>query len=158
MKTGVTEEDASRSSGAALTPLGLGAEPATSPEAADYDDDADVDDWFGEGRAPFTPSERGSFERMIALQDAEDRFRAWSLFICWPSDGAWPARCLEAFEGSDFFYVGEAEGGATRMPWRLLREEWELERRVAIPNWPGFKDALWWYRRKGAAPLPLSER
>lgn len=116
-------------------------------------DDGDVEDWFGEGRAPFTPAERGSFER-IALEDAEDKFRAWSLLICWPSDGKWPADCLETFEGDDFFYVGEAEGGATRMPWRLLREEWELERRVAIPNWPGFKDALWWYRRKGAAPLP----
>lgn len=156
---GATEEGTS-SSGTALTPLGLRSEPPISVEADDdddIDDDADVDDWFGEGRPPFTPAERGSFESMIAVQDAEDKFRAWSLFICWPSDGKWPARCLEAFEGSDFFYVGEAEGGATRMPWHLLREEWELERRVAIPNWPGFKDALWWYRRKGAAPLPPSD-
>ena len=119
-----------------------------TPEEAE-----EVDDWFGEQRAPFTPAERGSFER-IAQEDPHDKFRAWSLLICWPSDGQWPAECLEAFEGDDFFYVGEGEGGATRMPWRLLREQWDLERRVAIPNWPGFKDALWWYRRKGAAPLP----
>lgn len=151
-KIGATRDDTS-GSGAMLPPLGSRSEPTSSLEA----DDDDVDDWFGEGRAPFTPAERGSFER-IALQDAEDKFRAWALFICWPSDGKWPAGCLEAFEGDDFFYVGEAEGGATRMPWRVLQDEWELERRVAIPNWPGFKDALWWYRRKGAAPLPPSDR
>lgn len=119
-----------------------------TPEEAE-----EIDDWFGERRAPFTPAERGSYER-IAQEDPVDKFRAWSLLICWPSDGQWPGGCLEAFEGDDFFYVGEGEGGATRMPWRLLREQWDLERRVAIPNWPGFKDALWWYRRKGAAPLP----
>lgn len=134
-------------------------------------DEEEADEWFGEGRAPFTPAERGSFERIARGPDNAsgtddgnsenndsdnkcDNFRDWSLLICWPSDGKWPAGCLKEFQGDDFFYVGEAEGGATRMPWGLLKEEWELERRVAIPRWPGFKDALWWYRRKGAAALP----
>ncbi|CAN0213946.1 unnamed protein product [Scytosiphon promiscuus] len=151
---------------------------ASSPSPSELDEGSDheeeeADEWFGEGRAPFTPVERGSFERIAHGPGSEsnpedsqsekkgidssndcDKFRAWSLFICWPSDGQWPAACLTEFEGDDFFYVGEAEGGATRMPWRLLKEEWELEQRVAIPTWPGFKDALWWYRRKGAAALP----
>lgn len=126
-------------------------ETRTSPEVEEEEEE--VDEWFGERRPPFTPAERGSFE-LIAKEDPEGKFRGWSLLICWPSDGRWPAGCLEAFEGDDFFYVGEAEGGATRMPWRLLRERWELRKRVVIPNWPGFKDALWWYRRKSAAPLP----
>lgn len=113
------------------------------------DDDSDV--WFGEGRSPFVPVERGSSERIAGDPNG---FRDWSLFICWPSDGRWPRDCIHAFQGDDFFYVGEEEGGATRMPWRVLREEWQLERKVDIPRWPGFKDALWWYRRRGAAPLP----
>lgn len=113
--------------------------------------EAEVDDvWFGKGRAPFVQAERGSFE---TIAEEPGHYQAWSLLICWPSDGEWPEGCLRAFRGDDFFYVGEAEGGATRMPWRLLREDWRLERRVDIPRWPGFKDALWWYRRRGAAPL-----
>lgn len=114
--------------------------------------EAGVDDvWFGKGRAPFVQAERGSFEK---IAEEPGHYQAWSLLVCWPSDGEWPEGCLRAFRGDDFFYVGEAEGGATRMPWRLLREEWRLERRVDTPRWPGFKDALWWYRRRGAAPLP----
>ncbi|CAM9354538.1 unnamed protein product [Hapterophycus canaliculatus] len=160
--------------------------PSTSPSEREEDsggksqerdhqaqDEEEADEWFGEGRAPFTPAERGSFERIArglgndsGPEDGNsernnsndcnngDKFRAWSLFICWPSDGQWPAACLKEFDGDDFFYVGEGEGGATRMPWLLLKEEWELERRVPIPTWPGFKDALWWYRRKGAEALP----
>ncbi|CAM9813358.1 unnamed protein product [Ectocarpus sp. 6 AP-2014] len=109
----------------------------------------EVDDWFGEGREPFSPAERGSFDRIAR----EDGFRKWSLLICWPSDGQWPAGCLQEFAGNDFFYVGEGEGGATRMPWLVLREEWELVRRVEIPTWPGFRDALWWYTRKEPGAL-----
>ncbi|CAM9230076.1 unnamed protein product [Ectocarpus fasciculatus] len=118
-------------------------ENAPSPEQTSVPEE-EVDDWFGEGREPFSPAERGSFDRIAR----EDGFRDWSLLICWPSDGHWPAGCLQEFAGDDFFYVGEGEGGATRMPWRVLREEWELVRRVEIPTWPGFRDALWWYRRK----------
>ncbi|CAM9231571.1 unnamed protein product [Laminaria digitata] len=121
------------------------------PSATEPFPEAEVDDvWFGEGRAPFSPAERGSFEK---IDEDSEHYQVWSLLVCWPSDGEWPEGCLRAFRGDDFFYVGEAEGGATRMPWRLLREEWQLERRVEIPRWPGFKDALWWYRRRGAAPL-----
>lgn len=144
------------SSGGAISAPSRDGTPSTSPPGIEWltlEEAEEVDDWFGERRAPFTPAERGSFER-IAQEDPHDKFRSWSLLICWPSDGQWPAGCLEAFEGEEFFYVGEGEGGATRMPWHVLREQWDLERRVAIPNWPGFKDALWWYRRKGAAPWP----
>lgn len=122
-----------------------------------------VDVWFGEGRAAFTRAERGSFELISGDQTTSvpsggstaGGFRDWSLLICWPSDGQWPLGCLEKFEGDDFFYVGEGEGGSTRMPWETLRDDWRLERRVEIPRWPGFNDALWWYRRRGAPPLVL---
>lgn len=135
----------------AVSPGG-GGPSASEASAAEPLSEAEVDDvWFGEGRAPFAPAERGSFEK---IAEQPGRYQAWSLLVCWPSDGEWPEGCLRAFRGDEFFYVGEAEGGATRMPWRLLREEWQLERRVDIPRWPGFKDALWWYRRRGAAPLP----
>ena len=130
---------------------GEGHTSAREASAAEPFSESEVDDvWFGEGRAPFSPAERGSFEK---IAEQPGHYQAWSLLICWPSDGEWPEGCLRAFRGDEFFYVGEAEGGATRMPWRLLREEWVLERRVDIPRWPGFRDALWWYRRRGAAPL-----
>lgn len=123
-----------------------------SAREQNFSSEAKVDDvWFGEGRAPFAPAERGSFEK---IAEHPECYRGWSLLVCWPSDGEWPEGCLRTFRGDDFFFVGEAEGGATRMPWRLMREEWKLERRVEIPRWPGFHDALWWYRRRGAAPLP----
>lgn len=141
-----TTEDESGYSVEEAPPLSI--ENAPSPEPISMPEE-EVDDWFGEGREPFSPAERGSFDRIAR----EDGFRNWSLLICWPSNGQWPAGCLQEFAGNDFFYVGEGEGGATRMPWRVLREEWELVRRVEIPTWPGFQDALWWYRRKEPGAL-----
>ena len=145
-----------------ITNLEMGVEPSESngdelvlSESAGADnEDGEAEAWFGEERGPFTRTVRGSFEW---IADDPGGFQNWSLFVCWPSDGQWPKACLQAFRGDDFFYVGEGEGGATRMPWKMLREEWQLERMVEIPRWPGFKDALWWYRRRGATPLPYRQ-
>lgn len=76
-----------------------------------------------------------------------------TLFLCWPPyNTPMASRCLDAYVGSKFIYVGESGGGCNGDEefHEILEREWnELEDEyVAIPRWPGIRDGLYVYERK----------
>jgi hypothetical protein len=75
-----------------------------------------------------------------------------SLFLCWPPMGeTMAAQCLERFRGERVVSIGEAGEGARTGDARfrsLLAERFELEREVAIPQWPGYSDRVRVYLKR----------
>jgi hypothetical protein len=56
---------------------------------------------------------------------------------------------LRAFAGQRVAYVGELNGRTADDAFhRLLSEEYELQREVMIPVWPGYQDRLYLFQKK----------
>ena len=75
----------------------------------------------------------------------------FTLFICWPPDDSPMAyEYLNGYRGATFIYVGESKGGCcgTYQFFELLENQWQLERTVAIPQYPHIHDYLAVYKRK----------
>jgi hypothetical protein len=88
---------------------------------------------------------------IIDAKDAVMKYPTNALFICWPNsynDCAFDA--LKEFKGNKFIYIGEAEGGCcgTHLFFNLLKEEWNLIKKINIPRWRGNMDNLYFYERK----------
>jgi hypothetical protein len=97
-----------------------------------------------EGDKSFTNVRQGT-EEAVALHP--DR----NLFLCWPPAGDPVAfRALQLSRGEFCIFVGwkgdDITGDCDFHD--LLRKEWELVEKVAIPQWPEMKDALFIYRRR----------
>jgi hypothetical protein len=57
-------------------------------------------------------------------------------------------RSLRAFSGSQLIYIGEWEGRTADYEFhKILLTNWELVREIKIPNWPGFSDQVFVFRR-----------
>lgn len=76
-----------------------------------------------------------------------------ALFLCWPSyRDPFAARALAAYTGATLLYIGEPAGGHTADDafFEQLARDWLAVEHVAVPNWPGTRDALTVYRRRGS--------
>lgn len=84
----------------------------------------------------------------LALERMDSR-RA--LFLCWPPlDSSMAARALELFRGERVAYAGEWRGRTADLAFHdRLEEAFRLEAVIPLPNWPGFRDELRIYRRRG---------
>jgi SAM-dependent methyltransferase len=74
-----------------------------------------------------------------------------NLFLCWPNyDNDFAYNCLRSFRGKIVAYAGEPEGGCTANDrfFELLRREWSLLDKLALPQWFGINDGLFFYARK----------
>jgi len=109
------------------------------------------------------------------LTQPEHAHRA--LLLCWPDivgddaagdadRGGFGAECLSKFRGSWVAHVGELGPGvvSAQKGWgnpfppggssssaalqRALASDWEMEKRIALPCWPPYSDALTIWRRK----------
>jgi hypothetical protein len=92
----------------------------------------------------WTPVAQGGVEALDAHTDR-------TLFLCWPSyRDPFAAHALAAYTGSTFIYIGEARGGHTADEdfFTALDHDWRATEHVALPNWPGTRDALTVYRRR----------
>jgi len=107
------------------------------------------------GDNPFHPVTRCWTEVLRGTETALDRQPDRTLFVCWPPPGEPMAfRALHRYRGEFFIYVGEqtlADGvkGSTADDrfFELLTSEWELVKRVSLPNWELCWDALHVFRR-----------
>jgi hypothetical protein len=76
-----------------------------------------------------------------------------TLFLCWPDPrSAMASKALTQYKGKFFIYVGYP--AAKRSPYMgdpefydMLDNQFELIKEVAIPQWPGYEDALYVYER-----------
>jgi hypothetical protein len=97
-----------------------------------------------QGGGPWTEISYGGPERAA-------RYPERTLFLCWPPYGADMAvRALRAYRGQVVAYVGEGEGGCTGDAafHARLEREWDMEKRIGLPQWSGIHDDLTIYRRK----------
>lgn len=81
----------------------------------------------------------------------QKRYSDRTLFLCWPPyEESFADEALRSYGGDWFLYIGEEEDGATgsRSFFDRLRDDWDLDRVVSIPQWPGIHDALFVYQRK----------
>lgn len=88
---------------------------------------------------------------IIDGKEAVIKYPTNALFICWPnyySDWAYDA--LKEFKGNKFIYIGEDKDGCcgTPMFFDLLKDEWDLKKKINIPRWSGLMDKLYFYERK----------
>lgn len=79
------------------------------------------------------------------LENCIDR----SLFLCWPPhDNQISLNILKKYKGNYFIYVGEeGEDPDRKNFFSLLKKDFKLIKKVDIPQWPTFKDALFMYSR-----------
>ncbi len=92
----------------------------------------------------WTHVEPGDVDTLAAHSDR-------ALLLCWPSYRAsFAARALGAYSGTTLVYIGEPAGGHTADDafFARLDREWFAVEHVALPNWPGTRDALTVYRRR----------
>lgn len=77
-----------------------------------------------------------------------------ALFLCWPPlDEPMAELALAGFER--VAYVGEWRGRTGSKAFHdLLERDFVLERKIEIPRWPGFEDALYLLRRRSASTRP----
>lgn len=93
-------------------------------------------------------------EWVLILQGGPEqlkKFKDRTLFLCWPPHGDNMAlKCLKAYKGDVFLYIGEPEGGATANPafHKLLEKKFHCEHVVGLPQWQGVWDRLSVWRRK----------
>jgi hypothetical protein len=74
-----------------------------------------------------------------------------NLLLCWPPyDEPMAYECLEHFQGERVFYVGESPGGCTGDEdfHEKLRRDFDVEKSIDLPQWPGIHDYLSVWRRK----------
>jgi hypothetical protein len=92
----------------------------------------------------WTTVEPGSVE---VLQKHSGR----ALFLCWPPyRDPFAAQALTAYAGSTFIHIGEPRGGHTADDtfFDALEHAWQPVEHVALPNWPGTRDALTVFKRR----------
>ena len=67
-----------------------------------------------------------------------------------PYTSSMATRCLRAFRGDTFIYVGEGKGGccATDGFFAELERNWVSEQEISIPQWQGIRDWAFIFRRK----------
>lgn len=73
------------------------------------------------------------------------------LFLCWPPySDIMAAESLLAFKGNRLIYIGEGEGGCNGNDrfFDILSECWISKEEIAIPQWWGIHDWLFFYDRK----------
>jgi hypothetical protein len=74
----------------------------------------------------------------------------FSLFLCWPNyNSDFAFNCLREFQGNKLIYIGENRGGCTGNDkfFTKLELEWELEKSLPLPQWPGIHDQVTIYRK-----------
>ena len=74
-----------------------------------------------------------------------------TLLLCWPPYATPMAQnCLRQYAGHTLLFVGESRFGCTGDDgfFDLLTTEWDLRKRVDIPQWCGIHDAMFVYTRK----------
>jgi hypothetical protein len=92
----------------------------------------------------WTRVERGDIDTLAGHRDR-------ALFLCWPSyRDPFAARALRAYAGTTLLYIGEPAGGHTADDdfFAQLAQHWLAVEQVALPNWPGTRDALTVYCRR----------
>jgi hypothetical protein len=59
---------------------------------------------------------------------------------------------LVAYRGNSLLWIGEGDGGCCGGNdfWQLIRDGWEEVCHTSIPQWPGIRDYVQLYRRKGS--------
>lgn len=75
-----------------------------------------------------------------------------ALMLCWPPyNDPMAYEALLAYRGNDLIYIGEGSGGCTANDefHGLLEDVWDQVADIEIPAWPGIRDSLMVYRRKG---------
>jgi hypothetical protein len=80
-------------------------------------------------------------------------YQGHTLFLCWPPLGtAMALEALQCYRGEKLIYVGEWEKRTADFHFhQRLKLGWVLEEKRRIPNWPGFSDQLYLFRRKSKA-------
>ena len=80
---------------------------------------------------------------------------AWknrALMLCWPPyNDPMAYEALLAYRGSSLIYIGEGSGGCTADDQfhGMLEDVWDEVEHLELPAWPGIRDSLMVYRRKG---------
>ena len=75
------------------------------------------------------------------------------LLICWPPDKQNLARrALHAFTGARLIFIGDERFTADAEFHASLASDWVLDRRLALPSWPGLNDAVRLYTRRVRQP------
>jgi hypothetical protein len=87
--------------------------------------------------------------RQVEALGAVEAYRCEALMLCWPPfKDACASRALHAFEGDRVVYVGDARFTADREFHGQLEAHWSLVDEVALPSWPGTRDAARVFERK----------
>jgi hypothetical protein len=76
--------------------------------------------------------------------------RDHTLLLCWPPFNTGMAtQSLSRFTGSQLIYIGEWRGRTADPGFHdLLDGKWDLIDQVALPNWPGFRDRVFFFKRR----------
>jgi hypothetical protein len=96
----------------------------------------------------------------VLQRDPRGAAQAAALFLCWPPlvapvgeppstpRDSLAAQALQLYQGATVCFVGEWRG-RTGCPdfFDELEAGWQLTKTVAIPQWPGFRDALQIWKR-----------
>jgi len=81
------------------------------------------------------------------IKDYPDRV----LFLCWPDYGNKMAtKCLKSYKGEYVIYIGESHGGCTADEefFDVIERDFELVKRIEIPQWYGIHDELYIFKRR----------
>ncbi len=94
--------------------------------------------------APYVCIERRDAAAAIAAHGECD-----ALFICWPPDKqSVAAHALGCFGGDRLVYVGDERFTGDAAFHELLSRDWQLQRRLPLPSWPGIEDSARFYVRR----------
>lgn len=77
--------------------------------------------------------------------------RDHALLFNWPTYGdPWAYHRVAVYQGEVVIHVGEGDGGCTAEPrfYRLLEQNFRLEKEVHIPQWDGLHDSMSIWRRE----------
>jgi hypothetical protein len=130
---------------------------------------------------PFLKVRRGGVADALSGSGKGDVASVPALFLCWPPKeeqdvpseiSRMAENALVAYRGNAVLYVGEAPDPGLRIsnPSRnalgaetstggarfhaALLKDWDLVRTVPLPRWPGARDSLTVWKRRGARPAP----
>ena len=78
------------------------------------------------------------------------RHQDHALMLCWPPMSRLAEKTLRAYRGNRLIYIGEPEGGccATDRFFAEIAARWREVQTIALPQWWGLHDALWFYERR----------
>lgn len=73
-----------------------------------------------------------------------------TLFLCWPPyDLPMAENALRTYQGEFLIYVGEWLGRTADFKFHeLLQSEWKLVQKLSLPNWPGYHDKVYIFKRR----------